>query len=560
MQVLPHLGTSSQTFAGNNFSNITANVNGTGSFYGLYSSDGSSSPYPLKTVFNNTLSNITYKGTTFYGMYMTYLGTGGTAGGSSIYNNTYSNIVDSASTNYMIYSGSTANPTYATNIYGNNVNNVTNLHGTSTLYAYILYASTPGVNFYKNKVYNITSTGLTASAFGVYTNSAYPYNIYDNLIGNITTPNANIAAAPYLSMAGIFFSSGSTINCVYNTVYLNGTSTGTNWTSAAVVGTATPTSINMQDNIFVNLSTPNGLGKTVAYARSSTVWTNYASTSNNNLFYAGTPSATNVICSDGTNSYQNLSDYKAIVAPRDGSAVTENPNFLSLTGSDPTFLHINPAIATQLESGGIPSSPLAVTTDYDGDARNGTTPDIGADEFAGIPLDINPPVISYTPLGNTGSLLGRTMTAAITDFTGVPTAGIGLPVLYWKINAGAYTAVTGSYVSGSNYSFTFGAGVVLGDVVSYYICAQDVVAPTPNVGAFPSAGASGYSYNPPAASTPPTTPSTYSITDVPLSGDYTVGTTMFNKISGKNITFVKETKKVMKEVLVEEKVENKQPR
>lgn len=37
-----------------------------------------------------------------------------------------------------------------------------------------------------------------------------------------------------------------------------------------------------------------------------------------------------------------------------------------------------------------------------------------------------------------------------------------------------------------------GAGSVIGDVISYYIVTQDLAA-TPNVVAFPSAGAAGFS-------------------------------------------------------------------
>ena len=46
-----------------------------------------------------------------------------------------------------------------------------------------------------------------------------------------------------------------------------------------------------------------------------------------------------------------------------------------------------------------------------------------------------------------------------------------MPVLYWRINAGLYTAATGTSLGGGQYSFTFGAGVGVGDVVSYYIVA-----------------------------------------------------------------------------------------
>ena len=163
--------------------------------------------------------------------------------------------------------------------------------------------------------------------------------------------------------------------------------------------------------------------------------------------------------------------------------------------------------------------------------------------------DLNPPTITYTPLENTDSTGNRILTATITDVDGVPTSGIGLPVLYWKINSGSWNSATGTFISGNEYQFSFGSGVVTADVVYYYIVAQDL-ASTPNVGAFPS-GAGGFTANPPAASIPPSSPSNYTIAYFPLAGDVAVGTNFFNRIAGKNITFEKIVKKVMKNVDVQ---------
>ena len=149
-------------------------------------------------------------------------------------------------------------------------------------------------------------------------------------------------------------------------------------------------------------------------------------------------------------------------------------------------------------------------------------PDIGAGKYAALLLDITPPsILLVTPpaYNCSGS---RTITASIADPSGVPTSGIGLPVLYFKINAGSYTAVQAVSIGSNQYTFTFGMGTVIGDVVSFYIVAEDNVA-TPNVGSNPSTGAGGFTANPPAASTPPSTPFTYTISSSALSGSYNVG-------------------------------------
>ena len=213
------------------------------------------------------------------------------------------------------------------------------------------------------------------------------------------------------------------------------------------------------------------------------------------------------------------------IAPRDSASFSENPTFLSTTGSSANFLHIDPTVATRIESGG--ANIAGITDDFDGDIRQGnpgyvgtgTAPDVGADEYAGTAPDLTPPAISYTALGNTSSIGARTLTATITDASGVPTSGAGLPVLYWKINAGSYTAATATSLGSNQYQFSFGAGAVLGNTVSYYVVAQDSAA-TPNVSANPSTGAAGFTFDPPAVSTPPTTPNSYAIT---INGNKTVG-------------------------------------
>ncbi|HPS64040.1 MAG TPA: T9SS type A sorting domain-containing protein [Ignavibacteria bacterium] len=159
-----------------------------------------------------------------------------------------------------------------------------------------------------------------------------------------------------------------------------------------------------------------------------------------------------------------------------------------------------------------------------------------------------PPMISFTPLTNTDGTGNRTLTAAITDADGVPVSGSGLPMLYWKRNTGAFTGVQGTSLGSGQYSFVFGGGVASGDYISYYIVARDDAF---NITSNKLKGAHGFSYDPPACSTPPSAPDQYLINNTPLSGNYYVGLNAFNKLTGKNIYFEKTAKKVMKEVEVQ---------
>lgn len=369
------------------------------------------------------------------------------------------------------------------------------------------------IRAFNNKIHSIspsaTATSPNTKAIRLLSfSSAIPSRIYNNFI-YLDTAGVTSHTGTAGSLRGISVEGSGVVGVFYNSVRIGGEpGTGNNGSTSCYFRSTSPTDTVMNNNFYNARSNGAGTGKHYAITRSTATGTflsNY-----NNLRADGTGGFTGFTTVDQA----TLADWKTATS-QDGNSVSETPNFLATSD-----LHINPAIATQLESG---ATPIAgITTDIDGNARNGTTPDIGADEFAGIALDITGPVITYTPLGNTLSLAARTITATIADPSGVPTAGGGLPVLYWRINAGAYTPATATSLGGDQYQFTFGGGVVAGNVVSYYICAQDSAGP-PNVSCSPAVGAAGFSANPPAVSTPPTTPSSYIIL-TGISGSIDVGT------------------------------------
>jgi len=377
-------------------------------------------------------------------------------------------------------------------------------------------------NVYRNRICGISSTSTNPSVSGITVSGGATNTVYNNLIGDLRAPAAN-AANP---VTGMNISGGTTNNIYYNTVNLNASSTGALFGSSAV-SVSTSSTVTLRNNIFHNTSTANGTGLTVAHRRSSTTLTSYAAASNNNLFYAGTPGASNLIFYDGTNSDQTLVAYKAQVASRDAASVTENlistPTFLSATCGNGNFLHISPSVPTQLESGGAPIT--GITDDYDGDLRNSAIPDIGADEFAGIAIDVTAPSIaSVTLAGNSCNLVNRTVTAVLSDASGVDNAAFK-PRIYFRKNGGAYISAAGSLTSGTiisgSWTFTINyalvGSVVVADVVDYFIVAQDVAG---NAGGIPSGGLVLINVN--TVTTPPGTPLTYAILNA-IGGNYNVG-------------------------------------
>lgn len=365
------LGTSTQLFTGNNFSNITSTVSGAGIFYGIYTSDGSAAPSPRKTIFNNIVSNINYNSTASnYGMFLNYLGSGSSASASAVYNNTVSNVTF-AGTSYGFYTSSSGTPDRVANIYNNTVSDFTTTGAASAIYGLYVVSPAIGVNYYGNKAANIYGMGATGSAFGLYISSGTNVRVYNNIIGGVYTP----VASGTNRANGIYINGGTSMFLYFNSVYLDGTSTGAAFSSNAFYSSTTP-SLTLNNNIFINKSIPTGAGTAVAFRRSSTTLTTYMGSSDKNLYYAGVPSATTLIFHDGTNSMQTLANLQTLLVNRDLTSVTEDPPFISTIPAAANFLNVNSTPNTLIESGA--TSIPGITTDFGGNTRNGSAPDIGA--------------------------------------------------------------------------------------------------------------------------------------------------------------------------------------
>ncbi|MBK8923827.1 MAG: HYR domain-containing protein [Saprospirales bacterium] len=499
----------------------------------------STSNYPFNfNINNNTIGNSSLPGTgTVYGIYQISIPTNMTINGNVI-----SGITREGTTSTSLFYGisTTGSSTSHNATISNNTIHTLTGNGSSGAVGGISLGTVNVANVFKNKIYNISSNNASGVVYGIAVSSVTTANIYNNLIGDLNTPSTGSSTATNPTLRGINITSTlstSNINLSYNTVYLDATSTGTDFGSAALVATGSATSttasLTLLNNLFVNVSTPAGVGRSVAYQRSNTSLDNYNAASNNNLFYAGTPGASNLIFYDGTNADETLAAFKVRVAPREANSITENPTFLSASGASADFLHISTVVPTQIESGGV--NVTGITDDYDGNTRQGnpgyagagTAPDMGADEGNFIGIDLTPPNIVYTPLEGSCTTGDATIAGVnITDASGIPTVGALIPRIYYRKNAGAWFSQPGVFLSGtansSMWNFTIVAldmgGLAVGDMVEYYLIAQDVVMPA-NIGSNPP-GAVATDVN--TVSTPPGTPNSFSILPT-LSGMYTVG-------------------------------------
>ncbi|MGH2566343.1 MAG: hypothetical protein ACRDE5_17620, partial [Ginsengibacter sp.] len=250
-------------------------------------------------------------------------------------------------------------------------------------------SATNTIHLFKNKIYDLY--GGLVQGISISSDTAY---ISNNYIGKLNAINGSITG---MNLAV------SVLNLFYNTIYLsNGSIAQPGFESFDIYinygNFFKPTSAILQNNIIANTSVDNG--NTVAFAMGDSEYPvdpSYFSSSNNNLYYAGIPSSSNLIFLNyydngfyhGTTSNETLGQFKARVAPRENVSISAMPDFLDTTGLSPQYLHINPATPTDIESGGFDVSEYK--TDYDGDIRQdssgysgtGTHPDIGADEFEG---------------------------------------------------------------------------------------------------------------------------------------------------------------------------------
>jgi len=515
--------------------NNTVTIHGKGtttSIYALYSEMGGTGTNNTVSIYNNYITNCTYTSATTGSMYLLYIG--GTVYKVNAYGNKLTNNSFSPTTTGSMYGlyqiGSTVNEVRINDnvVSGNTKTTGTtgtvywlynNTVGTATSYIYNdtitsnSSVSTTGIMYgiyqanglanyiYKNIVSDLTCTATTTGGvYGIAAISGTANTIYNNFISNLNAPTSNSATDAVRGISLTSTTATSTANVYFNTIYLTASSSGADFNTSGIFHTtsttATTVALTMKNNIIVNASTPNGAGYASAYRRSSgaaNTLNNFDLSSNNNLFYAGNPSNNQLIFYDGTNADQTISAYKARVSPRESASLSESPNFFSA----PLNLHIITGIPTQIESGGIPVT--GITDDIDGNTRNTSTPDIGADEFTGISADLTGPTITSAPLPISSICIeSKTITATIVDPSNINvTAGLK-PRLWYKkeTNADALPVSNTSagngwkWVEASNavspFSFTFNfallsAPLAAGDSISYFIVAQDMAA-TPNVG------------------------------------------------------------------------------
>jgi hypothetical protein len=502
------------------------------------------------TISGNSIKNIiSYVGTALDGIEIsTAIGTGAAV----IQNNTISGVVNNGTSGVFGINLLAAAGTFT--IAGNTVTNIQGTGGSQSIAGIqVSYAGT-AATIEANKistVYNRTTNGW--GSYGLNLNGGNNILVRNNMIWDVNAFLNNGALSTSFGPNGLRIASGTGHKIYHNSVNMYGAILGTSAftsMSALLITATTLTGIDVRNNIFVNTMTGAPASSAVVAIMLPSGGTSAMNlTLNNNAYYSGTDPLQG-IAQVGTTSGSGL-----YTAPNfNGNATTPATNLRAYTSTlsaggtndnssvafntatpfvSNTDLHINLGLTpTRLESGG---AVVGTTTDIDGQVRpgpvgsvngGGLAPDMGADEFDGVFVDVSAPIITYTPLVLGCSTGDRTLSATITDLSGVPTTGGLMPRIYFRKNGGAWFSNAGTLASGTgtngtwNFAITSSivGGLVAGDVIQYYLIAQDV-STAANISSAPS-GAVATNVN--TVTVAPVTPSSYAI-GVALNGTFTVG-------------------------------------
>jgi len=194
------------------------------------------------------------------------------------------------------------------------------------------------------------------------------------------------------SIIGIRDVAGATSNCYYNSVYIGGSGVQGGSNSFAFLSDVVTNARDFRDNIFWNArSNASGTAKHYAIAVGGAGPNPAGLTSDfNDLLATGSGGFTGLF--DAVDQ-PTLPDWQTATG-QDANSVSVDPQFINPTGTAATVdLHLSLSSPVNARA-----TPIAgITTDFDNDPRDPSTPDIGADEIAGTATPTPTPTPSPTP-------------------------------------------------------------------------------------------------------------------------------------------------------------------
>ncbi len=293
-----------------------------------------------------------------------------------------------------------------------------------TLYGCQLSSCNGALEILKNKIYMLND-GYGLAIDNAYCTISNPALIANNFIAAGGTVNAS----------GISLTSSSYINIYHNNIHIKNTSTAV---SAIYLYNCSNTQL--RNNIAAN--TGSGMAISINSSGSN------LSSDYNDLFSKGT-----VLAQWNNTNIADLNNWKT----------QSNLDQHSLT-VDPLYNAVNDLHVAQTALNGAAISLPVITDDIDGDNRNITTPDIGADEFETNKNDLG--ITEILPAS--GCVLGSNESIIVTVRNFGSNAQSNFTVSYQLDNAAVITEnVTQSIAAGASLKYTFSAKANLSALRNY---------------------------------------------------------------------------------------------
>ena len=310
---------------------------------------------------------------------------------NTITNLGYSGTSTGGATGISVTSGNTGASAVANVIIRNNtISNFTS-SGTGTLFSGIYAAGTltNGLIIEKNKISSIKNTNTFGyGAQGIYvasTSAAANTLIANNIVSGVSGYGYASAGGANDNGNGIVVGAGAGYKVYYNTVVMNVSQTNSGRSSAfnALSTVTTAGAIDLRNNIFVNSQTQTGEKYTIYSGATNTVFSNidyndyYSSGANLGFIGSARAALADIQTGFGGNT-NSINVLPAFISSTDFNLATTGNALLDNKGT-----------------------PVAeVTTDFNGNTRSATTPDLGGYEFTDATLavqDITKNKVSYYP-------------------------------------------------------------------------------------------------------------------------------------------------------------------
>ncbi len=453
-----------------------------------------------QVITNNTVDSIYYTGTAGVQMFGIMPGNTFGAGPFVITGNTVKNL-NSTTTSVVTNAGAGIVGMFFNNTGAANVNlsgnNISLLHHNNPTAATsvigLVYASSTalvGNNSFVNgnfiHSFRSASTAATTTFTGILNTNGFT-TFTNNMVRLGIDSGANLFISPR-QVNGIVQVAGTQNRYYHNTIYLAGSpvsgasnTIGFNAQAQIISGQQNDFRNNIIVNAVNDTMTATGLNFAVVLQDSLRHTFNY------NLYHTpGNGGFTGRIIASNNN-YRLLEDsirsWKAVTG-LDIASANGDPIFTANANGVADVASLAVDGSNNIERSGDPSL-TSVTTDFYGNLRASNSPsDIGA--HAGnfnLVSDLFPPVITLTPLANTGNTTAQRslVNVSITDNAGIPMAGANRPRLYFSKDGVTWLSSVASSITGSANNATASfvldqlllAPLAVTDTVRYFVVAQD---------------------------------------------------------------------------------------